>query len=267
MRKAYLALQRSGILTLRHGKGVLVEKQLSYGQLGNIMKKCEGLSNDVLTEVERMRISPSAFARYLYQQARERERTAPFLAFVDATKSLAEERAAKISSFWEVNITGLSMEELAALDTNRQNRIGTILTNYLRLDQVRQIVKRSGIDVIPLGLQFTPAMLGEFGRLPANASVVLVVDDRDYPSLSLILETYRKILVRPSVKLTAIPFSRVRDLERFVKSSRHHKLIFSNRIWEQVPERLKRHPRVTRPQMEIDLGSLESARIRAGVIL
>lgn len=110
-------------------------------------------------------------------------------------------------------------------------------------------------------------MFGEFGRLSANASVVLVLDDRDYPSLSLILETYRKILAQASVKLTAVPLSRVRDLERFVRSSRHHKVIFSNRIWEQIPERLKRHPRVTRPEMEIDFASLEGGRIRAGVIL
>ena len=267
VRKAYLGLQRSGILTLRHGKGVLVEKQLSYSQRGSIMEQCQALSADILARVERLGISPSAFARYLYQQARERERATPPLIFVDATKALALERAAKISSFWQLNVPGVSLDELGVMRKSGLKGIRTILTNYLRLDQVRKIVNRSRAEVIPLSLVFTPEMREKFRRLPPNASVVLVLDDRDYPSLSLILESYRKILVDPSVKLTAIPRSRVRDLERFVISAKYQKVIFSNRIWEEVPDSLKKHPRVTRPIMEIDLSSLESVRIRAGVVL
>jgi len=137
----------------------------------------------------------------------------------------------------------------------------------LRLDEVRTIVNRSRADVIPLSLVFAPEMREAFRRLPPNVSVVLVLDDRDYPSLSLILESYRQILVDPSVKLTAMSLSRVRDLERFVKSAKYQKVIFSNRIWDKVPDRLKKHPRITRPIMDIDLSSLESVRIRAGVIL
>lgn len=267
VRKAYLALQRSGILTLRHGKGVLVEKHLSYSQRGDIMEQCQALSHDILSKAERMGISPSAFARYLYQQARERERTDSFLVFVEATKALALERAAKISSVWQVNVPGLSMDEVAAMSRSRLKKIRKILVNYLRLDQVRQIVKGSGVDVIPLSLTFTQATLNEFARLPRNASVVLVLDDRDYPPLSLILEAYRKILVDVPVKLSSVPLSRVPDLNRLVKSGKYHKVIFSNRIWDDVPEKLKKHSRVTRPRMDIDLASLESARIRAGVII
>jgi len=267
VRKAYLALQRAGILNLRHGKGVLVEKQLSYGERANIMQQCESLSTEILGKAERLGISPSAFARYLYQQARERERSAPSLIFVDATKRLALERATKISSFWHVNVPGISMDELEAMKRNGFGGVRTILTNYLRLDQVRRIVGRARVQVMPLSLVFTGAMREEFRRLPAQASVVLVVDDRDYPSLALILESYRQVLVDPSVKLTALPRSRIRDLEKFVKSSKYQKVIFSNRIWEEVPDRLKKHSRVTRPMLEIDLASLESVRIDAGVVI
>ena len=112
VRKAYLALQRSGILTLRHGKGVLVEKHLSYSQRGAIQEQCEGLSREVLSRAEGLGIAPSAFARYLYQRAREKESTQPLLVFVDATQSLAEERAAKIASFWQVNVPGLSLDQI-----------------------------------------------------------------------------------------------------------------------------------------------------------
>ncbi|MBZ5539869.1 MAG: GntR family transcriptional regulator [Acidobacteriia bacterium] len=267
VRKAYLGLQRSGILSLRHGKGVLVEKDLSYSERGSIMEQCESLSTEILSRVERLGITPSAFARYLYQQARERERTLPSLVFVDASESTARQRAAKISSYWHVNVPGLSMDELAALQSSGLKGIRTILTNYLRLDQVRQIVGRDRADVIPLSLVFTPEMREQFRKLPANANVVLVVDDRDHPSLTLILESYRKILVESSVKMVAIRKSEIPDLEKFVRSGKYQLVIFSNRIWNQVPDKVKKLPRVTRPLMDMDLSSLESVRIRAGVVL
>jgi DNA-binding transcriptional regulator YhcF (GntR family) len=267
VRNAYLALQRSGILILRHGKGVLVEKNLLYGDRNRMMEKCQGLCNEILDRVERLDISPSSFARYLFQQARDRERTSPYLVHVDATKALALERAAKISSIWQLNVPGFSFDELASMDRADLNKIRSILTNYIRLDEVRRIVKGSKINVIPLSLAFAESMRAEFHRLPSNASVVLVLDDRDYPALSSILENYRKILVGSSAKLSAIPRSRVRNFESFVKKSNFDKIIFSNRIWEEVSDKLKKNPRVTRPRLEIDLASLESARIEAGVVI
>jgi GntR family transcriptional regulator len=267
VRNAYLALQHSGILTLRHGKGVLVEKQLSYSNRGSIMEQCQALSAEVLAHAERLRISPSAFARYLYQQALDRERTEPSVIFVDATKALASERATKISAFWHLNVPGYSLDELKILRKNKLQGIRTILTNYLRLDQVLKILKPRRADVIPLSLTFSSEMRDVLRRLPSNAEVALILADRDYPSRAIFLESYGQLLVNPSIKLTTVPRSRIKDLERFVKSTQYQKVIISNRIWDEVPESVKKHPRVTRAIMEIDLTSLESARIRAGVVL
>lgn len=267
VRKAYIGLQRSGILTLRHGKGVLVEKELSYSQRGSIMEQCENLSAETFARVERLGISPSAFARYLYQQARERERSSPNVIFVDATEALAAERALKISSHWHVNVRGISIEKLAAMQSHDLKAIRCILTNYLRLDEVRRIVTKERVDLIPLSLTFTPEMKETFRRLPSNANVVLVVSDTDYPALRLILEEYKKILVDPSVKMTALPISRIPDPARFVKTKKYHLVIFSNRIWDQIPDKVKKMSRVTRPMMDMDLASLENVRIRAGVVI
>jgi GntR family transcriptional regulator len=267
VRKAYLDLQHAGILTLRHGKGVMVEKHLSYAQRDKIMKKCETLSQRTLKQAARLGLAPSAFSRYLYQQARDLENQTPSLIFVDATKNTALDRATKISNIWHVTIPGLSVEELDALRPAALKNTGKILTNYLRLDEVTRIAQGSGVDVIPLSLSFTSTMLGEFDRLPSRATVVLVLDDRDYPSLKLILESYRKVLVDPSVKLISLPYSKARNLNQLVKSGKYQKIIISNRVWDKLPDAVKNQPTVTRPQMEIDLASLESARIRAGVIV
>jgi DNA-binding transcriptional regulator YhcF (GntR family) len=182
VRKAYLELQSLGILNLRHGKGVLVQKQLSYGSRDTVRKKCETLSKEILSRLQELSVSPSAFSRFLYQQAREHESKTPFIVFVDATKAQAVERAANISANWQVNIPGYSLEELAQLPKHEMQTIRKVLTNYIRFDQVRRIVKNNA-EVIPLSLVFAEESVKELGRFPAGANLVLVLDDEDYPSL------------------------------------------------------------------------------------
>lgn len=266
VRKAYLELQTLGVLNLRHGKGVLVQKQLVYGGRDSVHEKCEALSREILTRLREVGVSPSAFARYLYQQAREQETQSPFVIFVDATKSQAVERAANISVIWQVNVPGYSLDELAALPKPELRTIRRVLTNYIRFDQVRRIVG-SHAEVIPLGLTFSEQTVKELGRLPSTANLVLVLDDQDYPSLSLLIELYRKLVIKPGTNISALPFNTIKDLRKFVKSTKYDKIIFSNRIWDNIPEELKKLPKVTRPHMEVDLSSLESARIHAGVII
>ncbi len=266
VRKAYLNLQRSGILNLHHGKGVLVQRHLSYDGRGSAVQRCEVLSKDILSKVEHLGISPSAFARYLYQQARERETQSSFVILVDVSKSLALSRAAKISSVWQVKVPGISIDELRSVKPAELKKIKKVLTNYLRFDEIRHIVRKSGIDVLPISLQFTEDTVRQFRRFPPKSSVVLILDDHDYPSISLMLEPYHKIM-NPSVKLSAMPISKVRNLERFVNSQNYYKVIISNRLWEKVPESVRKSPRVTRPMMDVDLSSLENVRIAAGVVV
>jgi hypothetical protein len=195
------------------------------------------------------------------------ERATPAAVYVDATEPLAVERAFKIASVWQTNIPGLSFEALRRLESNGSAFPSTILTNYYRLDQVRKIVSRDSTEVIPLGLSFAPSMLEEFSRLPPKAAVVLVLEDEDYPSLSLILAGYRKILVSDTVGLSAVPFSELESFRKILAQKKYNKIIISNRIWSKIPAALRRDPRVTRPLMDIDLASLECVRIKAGFIV
>src|SRR6266542_2568442 len=54
VRKAYLGLQRSGILNMHHGKGVLVQRHLSYDGRGSAVQQCEVLSKNLLSKVAQL---------------------------------------------------------------------------------------------------------------------------------------------------------------------------------------------------------------------
>ena len=147
-------LQTLGVLNLRHGKGVLVQKQLCLRRPAIAsMRNAKRFRERFLSRLREVGVSPSAFARYLYQQAREQETQSPFVIFVDASKPQAVERAGHISAIWQVNVPGYSLEELAALPKQELRKIRKVLTNYIRFDQVRRIVGNHA-EVIPLGLTF-----------------------------------------------------------------------------------------------------------------
>ena len=67
-----------------------------------------------------------------------------------------------------------------------------VLATYMRYDQVLQIVKSKEPEVIPLGMTIERATVREFAALKRGSSVIFVVDDSDYPTLSVILDPLRR---------------------------------------------------------------------------
>ena len=265
--QAYRSLEKNGILKLHHGKGVLVREQVSYDHKAGTLQKTEQMAQEILKKAENLGIVPSAFGRYLYQKAIEMESFQPRILYADVGKQIAAERASYISSFWRMNIPAVSLVELAEMPPERLRHVIKILTNYIRYDEVRAIVKNRRIEVIPLGLAFTEEAIADFSRLPRNSSVCFIFDDQDFPWLQLIVEPYRQLLTKPTVQFTAQPLSKVKNVARFVQSGRYTRVVVSNRLWENLPESVRKLRGLTRPQLHIDPASLELARIKAGVIV
>ena len=167
VRKAYLELQTLGVLNLRHGKGVLVQKQLVYGGRDSVHEKCEALSRDILTRLREIGVSPSAFARYLYQQAREQETQSPFVIFVDATKSQAVERASKFRRSGKSTFPDIPSTNWPPCQNRNCGRFVKFLPTTS--DSTRCAASSEVIaEVIPLGLTFSEQTVKELGRLPST---------------------------------------------------------------------------------------------------
>ena len=214
-----------------------------------------------------MGIAPSAFARYLYQRARTLERAHPFVIYVDVTKPIAKERAAMISESWGVNVPGVSLEEMRSMRQGGLSGIRIVLTNYYRLAQVQKLAKGRVVQVLPLSLIYSTKYREQFRYLPHGSSVVLVLEDSDYPTFGMIRDMYRAFLVESSTELFIMPRRKIRDISRFVSLGKYEKIIFSDGLWNALPEKIKRNRRVTYPQMEIDPSTLDDARNRVGIIL
>ena len=126
--QAYRSLEKNGILRLHHGKGVLVREQVSYDHKAGTLQKAEQLAQGILKQAETLGIVPSAFGRYLDQEAIEMKSFQPRILYADVGKQIAAERASYISSFWRMNIPPVSLDELAEMPPEKLRQIMKILT-------------------------------------------------------------------------------------------------------------------------------------------
>lgn len=267
VRQAYLELQSSKILALKQGKGVLVEKELTYERRRKVIEQSIDLCEKTIKAVEAMGVTASSFARLLYQQALKHERNSTSILYADATAALAAERAPGIAAHLHMNIHPVGMVELAQMDGMARKKTRVILTSYYRFEDVRKLAGQQRIDVIPLSLVFTEETQGVLKQIPAGGTMLLVTDDRDQAAATFLLDSYKSMISDPSIKVLLMLNSQVRSALTLVNNNRYDMVIFSNVIWEKLPEKVRESPKVARPQLSIDMASLESVRMRIGVIL
>ena len=79
--RAFLALRQSGLLSQVPGKRSAVA--LSTAAPDSINNKCQHLAKQIIRQIRRIGVAPTAFARYLSRNAQENEHESPFIAYVD----------------------------------------------------------------------------------------------------------------------------------------------------------------------------------------
>jgi hypothetical protein len=69
------------------------------------------------------------------------------------------------------------------------------------------------------------------------------------------------------VRISWISVRDVSNFEKLLKGSQYDRVILDPGILGEVPEKLRRNPRILLVRLRLNPASLEAARIRAGVIL
>lgn len=262
VRKAYVDLEKLGILRLIQGKGVMVNRDWKYKEDHELLTSCEDLARKTLRACQSIGVIPSSFAKYMQHRAIEYEQEHPPLAYVDVNPELAQERAEQISETLHLNVLGISIEELR--DRVPGFLSGTkIMCNYYRYDDVRKMLRKSDLKVIPMRMRIADTTQKELQQLPEHSKVVFVFDGRDKAGLGLILEDYRKTFSDRGLDFAAHASD---DLEALMRSNAISKVLVSNRIWSALPSELRDSPKVTHPSMEFDPADVEELKIELGII-
>jgi GntR family transcriptional regulator len=264
--RAYLALRRSGLLALKRGKGTVIAAAAGSSSSNSTNKKCLQLSESIISKARQFGVSPTAFGRYLSRQAQTAERNTPFIAYIDSRKSVAERRAAEISSLWQVPVVGLSTSELRYVLRENPN-LRKVLCNHLSGKKVQPLIRDKKTDVIPIEMSYTEQTIKNLARIKSHSSVLRVLALPYIDNSHFIIEQLRKWVKSPDVEISSISVGDVSNFEKLLNGSRYDRIIVDPGIIAHVPPKLQRSPRLLMVRFRLDSASLENARIRAGVII
>jgi DNA-binding transcriptional regulator YhcF (GntR family) len=262
--RAFLALQKSGLLAPAPGKRIAVA--ISAAAPAPLNKKCRKLTRSIIQEIRKMGVSPMAFARYLSQSAQEDERKSPFIAYVDLDKEVALRRAEQTSRLWQASVIGLSMDELKIALANRR-KPQKILVNHLGFDNIRRIHRGRKIDIIPIEITHSVETIRALRKIKENSSLLIVFSKQASPIAPMAVEQLQKLKECENFSISWAAVKDAEDFKKLLKKPQYERILVSPEARNKVPAGQQRNSRILQFQMEFTPEGLEVARIRAGVIL
>jgi GntR family transcriptional regulator len=262
--KAYLALRQSGLLVLTHGKGTVISTATDSSR--SIHENCRKFSNNIVSKVRQMGLSPTSFARYLSGYAQEIEHNTPFIVYVDSHRELATQTASEISQLWQVPVMGMAIRDLKAFITKHPGR-AKIIVNHFMCDSVRTMLARNKSDVIPVEWLSSEQTIQAVKKMKKNSSVLVIHMPQPSPSVRFILAGLQKLVESRGIKLSSHSVSSMAGFRELLKKSEYDYYFVGPRARGEVPPEMRKDPRILQIHPKLDPASLEAARIRAGVII
>jgi GntR family transcriptional regulator len=262
--RAYKALEQSGLLTLKQGRGKGAVVSPAAASPNSVNSKCRKLTENLATTVRRLGISQTAYARYFSRQMQELERRVPLIAYVDHLKPFALSKAAEISQLWQVPVIGLTIPELESA-VRKGTQLRKAITNHLLHDLLQSSLPGRSIEVIPVEVRYSDEMIEELDRIKPRSSVLRILPPHFLPYADFIRAQMQKWIKASAVEISLLSVAD-KSFQKLLKGSKYDRIIADAAILDEIPHQLQRKCRILMMRLQLDLKSLEAARIRAGVI-
>ncbi len=262
--KAYLALRRSGLLVLTRGKGSVISTAAESPRAIN--ENCCQLSQKMVSQARQMGLSPTAFARYFSRFAQESERKASFISYVDDNTEIAARTAAVISQLWQIPVKGLGYRELK-IAISKGTATPKVLVNHVMSEIVLSLLPRKKNAVITIEVRLSEQTIHRLAEIKPCSTILLLHLPQPSHRLHYMIEQLKNLVKAPDVKISSASIREVPNLEKLLTSSQYDFYLIGPGARGEVPHELMQNPRVVPIVPQLDPASLETARIRAGVVI
>jgi GntR family transcriptional regulator len=262
--KAFLALRRSGLLVLTRGKGSVISTATDSPR--SISENCRKVSQKVASRVRQLGISPTAFARYLSRFAQENERKSPFICYVDDHEEIAAQTAAEISQLWQVPVKGITYRELKTAIA-KGGSTQRILVNHVMYEHTRSSLSRRKSSIIPIEVRVSEETIKRLTGIQPNSAMLLIHLPQPSHRVHYMVGQLKELVKSPGVKISSTSINEAPNLSELLNSSRYDYYLVGPGVRGKVPPEMRQNPRVLQIIPQLDPTSLETARIRAGVVI
>jgi hypothetical protein len=232
----------------------------------SISAKCSKLSQQVTSKTSQLGISPTAFARYLSRYAQQSERKSPLILYADDHAEIAARTAAEISELWQVPVQGLTFKELKSAMVG-DGRLRRVLVNHVMHDHVNSILSGRKATVIPVKVYVSDQTIKLLGAIEADTTVLLLHMPNPAHRIRYMIAQIQGFVKSPGVKISSMSVRKVPMLAELLNSPKYNYYVIGPAVRGLISENMRQNPRVLPIDPQLDPESLESARIRAGVVI
>lgn len=266
--RAYKDLARCGVLTLKQGRGAIVNHVPNPESGQRILQQYRALTEKLETDLAKGGINPTSFARYFYRCCLLRDMQESPILFADSSARLAQENAEQVSAVWELHVKGISLAELGAMPVKGLRNLRAVITNYYRYEEVQTILKKWGVPVVPVSFHWSQSLRQALKGVAPGAEVLMIQSQSDF-------ERHAEFLVKEleaafhdqQIRFRAEPFRSVERVQARLRSGKYPKIMISNPIWEELPKELRNSKNIVRPSMELSMESVLEARLEVGIVV
>jgi DNA-binding transcriptional regulator YhcF (GntR family) len=262
--RAYRALEQSGLLNLKQGRGKGAVVSSTVASPDSINSKCCKLNENFAAKIRRLGISPTAYARYLGQQMQELERRDPFIAYVDPQRPFAMSTAEELSELWQVPVIGLTVSELKSA-VRKETQLRKVITSHLMRDSVQSLLPGRVIEVIAVEVRYSDEMIRDLDRIKPHSSVLRIIPPQFLPYAEFIRSQMQKWIKATGVEISLLSVAD-RSFPKLLKGSNYDRIIVDPSLLVEMPREVQKNRHILIVRLQLDRRSLEAVRVRAGVI-
>jgi hypothetical protein len=193
-------------------------------------------------------------------------RKSPFISYVDIHEEIAMQAATEISRLWQVPVKGLTLQELKTAVV-KGTCTAKILVNHILYEYARSLVSKSNPMVIPVEVRASARTINLLAEIKPNSSVLLVHLPQPAHRIHYMIEQMRELVKSPGVNILSTSIRKIPNIGRLLSGTKYDYYLIGPGVRGEVPHEQRQNPRVLLIDPQLDPTSLESARIRAGVVI
>jgi hypothetical protein len=172
---------------------------------------------------------------------------------------------AQLGQEWQIPITALTIAELRRMHAPQKAELRRVLTDYYHVDEVREVMRKNRAEVIPVNVEFAPAMLGQIAQFPRSSRVVFVIHKEDFAHLkNSVSSFFEEKFAGAGIEFSFVSSDQIR-LSELIESN-YARVFVSNRIWDDLDEEVRSQPILSRPRLQVTSESVKSAWRAIGII-
>lgn len=268
VRRVYQELTQSGFLSAEPRKHLMVTDTLTKPEhIEELAAECTNQCDRIIDWARQRRLSPTSLARLLLRRAMESAQRQPAYAYVDLGCRAAEAFADVISNTWEIPVKAMTVKEIVQLSDEELAAYAGILVNYFRHEPLLAVLDGRPAEIFPIRVKLHARTIQKIKRRATGSLVLLVLAPDDAARVGQQLRSYFTSEFGDDVGAEIASIDDIDDLAALASNGKYGLLMVSWHIWDEIPEKARRHPNIFRNENEIVMESLERARVAAGVLV